>query len=426
LASLPGALETTNLFDHWQLTLYRKTNANSEIVKHVPENSITMKRFAIFLILCLITGSIVIGQVAISTDNSAPDPSAMLEVKSTTKGLLAPQMTFAERNAIVNPATGLVVICTNCSASGTGVVSIYLGGKWQNLTDTCDVPVAPAEGVHVQSNTQIIWNWNVVPIATGYKWSATNNYATATNMGTATTKTETGRTQGTNYTRYAWAYNACGPSEPVILNGQALTCGSAFTRTHTADTVSPVTKTVTYGTVTNIPGETAKCWITRNLGATQPPNTVSDNTEAAAGWYWQFNRMQGYQHDGTTRTPNTAWIGPTAEDSDWESAKDPCSLLLGSAWRMPTGTEWTHVDAVGNWTNWNGPFNSGLHMHAAGALSLSSGTLYDRGSDGEYWSSTQNNTIGTSGGALNFWSDNSYYSDSKVKSYGLSVRCVRD
>ncbi|MCX6266133.1 MAG: hypothetical protein NTW16_02070 [Bacteroidetes bacterium] len=383
-----------------------------------------MKKYIALYSLILLTSVLSYAQVAISTDNAAPDPSAMLEVKSTTKGLLAPQMTFAERNAIVTPATGLVVICTNCSTDGTGVVSIYLGGKWLNLNDSCDVPVAPAEGVHVQSNTQIIWNWSTVPIATGYKWHTSNNFASATDMGAATTKTETGRTQGTNYTRYVWAYNACGYSEPVILNGQALSCGSAFTRAHTADTVAPVSKTVTYGTVTNIPGETTKCWITRNLGASQQPNTVDDNTEASAGWYWQFNRMQGYKHDGTTRTPNSTWITPISEDSDWESANDPCSLLLGSAWRIPTLTEWTNVDATGNWINMNGPFSSGLQMHAAGFLNFPDGSPGFRGSGGYYWSSSQFDAL--IAWCLSFNSGTSFMNNFGSKAYGFSTRCVRE
>ncbi len=51
--------------------------------------------------------------VAINTDNSAPDPSAMLDVKSTSRGLLAPRMTLGQRNAIVNPATGLTIFQTD-------------------------------------------------------------------------------------------------------------------------------------------------------------------------------------------------------------------------------------------------------------------------------------------------------------------------
>jgi hypothetical protein len=360
---------------------------------------------------------------AVGVGTSSPGSSAIVDIVSTSKGLLPPRMTYEQRNAIVSPAEGLMVFCTNCNSDGSGVLSFYENGFWQSVSLTCIKPVAPPEGLHVQSNTQIIWNWNAVAIADGYKWHTSNNFDAATDMGTATTKTETGLTLGTSYTRYVWAYNACGNSEPVVLQGQALSCGSSFTKAHTAGTVAPVNKTVTYGTVTNIPGETAKCWITRNLGATQLPGTVSDNTEAAAGWYWQFNRMQGYKHDGTTLTPNTTWIGSISENSDWVANNDPCSLLLGSAWRIPTSTEWTNVDAAGNWTNWNGPFSSGLQMHAAGWLYFSNGSLYYRGSDGYYWSSTQYGPDTgwdlTFGGGLSFMGFN-------YKAYGFSVRCLRD
>jgi hypothetical protein len=56
--------------------------------------------------------------VAINNDNSTPDPSAMLDVKSTDKGLLIPRMTQAQRNAIVSPATGLMIFQTD---GGTGL-----------------------------------------------------------------------------------------------------------------------------------------------------------------------------------------------------------------------------------------------------------------------------------------------------------------
>lgn len=388
-----------------------------------------MKNVVTVLTVFFLAGISVFAQVAINTDGSAPDPSAMLDVKSTIKGVLLTRMTFVQRNAIASPAEGLAVICTNCKSDGTACFSIYLAGQWLNMSGNCDLPVSPAEGSHVQSNTQIIWNWDSVPIATGYKWNTANNYTSATNMGTATTTTETGLTTGDNYTRYVWADNDCGNSEPTALNAQALSCGSSFTRTHLAIgilmNVAPVTKTVTYGTETNIPGETSKCWITRNLGASQQPNTVSDNTEAAAGWYWQFNRTQGYKldDDGETRTPNTTWINSIIENSDWEATNDPCVLLLGSAWRIPTNTEWTNVNATGNWTNWNGPWNSGLQLHAAGFLVYANGSLLSRGSGGYCWSSTQSGATG--GWKLHFNSSQSEVTPG-AKTEGFSIRCLRE
>ncbi len=126
-------------------------------------------------------------------------------------------------------------------------------------------------------------------------------------MFAATAKTETGLSCGTPHTRYVWAYNACGISAVTSLTkttSACFSCGaSTITINHAAGAVAPVTKTVTYGTVTNIPGETSKCWITSNLGADHQASAVSDATEASAGWYWQFNRKQGYKHDGTTKRP---------------------------------------------------------------------------------------------------------------------------
>jgi trimeric autotransporter adhesin len=51
--------------------------------------------------------------VGINNDGTAPVASAMLHIKSTTKGLLMPRMTTAERNAIVTPANGLMVFDTD-------------------------------------------------------------------------------------------------------------------------------------------------------------------------------------------------------------------------------------------------------------------------------------------------------------------------
>ncbi|MCX7697570.1 MAG: hypothetical protein N2Z72_07765, partial [Bacteroidales bacterium] len=47
--------------------------------------------------------------VGISNSVIVPDPSAILELRSTTGGLLIPRMTTAQRNAITNPAHSLLI-----------------------------------------------------------------------------------------------------------------------------------------------------------------------------------------------------------------------------------------------------------------------------------------------------------------------------
>jgi hypothetical protein len=159
-------------------------------------------------------------------------------------------------------------------------------------------------------------------------------------------------------------------------------CGSSITINHEAGVVAPVNKTVIYGTVNNVPGEPTKWWITSNLGAShQATALLIDASEASAGWYWQFNRKQGYKQDSATVTPSWT-ITSINENSDWLIENDPCNLELGQSWRIPTYTEWYNVDNSGGWTNWYGPWNSGLKLHGAGYLNYSDGALLNRGTYG--------------------------------------------
>ncbi|MCB9355598.1 MAG: tail fiber domain-containing protein [Lewinellaceae bacterium] len=74
----------------------------------------TTNHMRTLLFLCFLSLSAPLAaQVAINQDNSTPDPSAMLDVKSSDKGLLIPRMTTAQRDAIVSPATGLLVFDTD-------------------------------------------------------------------------------------------------------------------------------------------------------------------------------------------------------------------------------------------------------------------------------------------------------------------------
>ena len=51
--------------------------------------------------------------VGINTDGSTPDNSAMLDIKSTSGGLLIPRMTKSQRDAISSPATSLIIYQTD-------------------------------------------------------------------------------------------------------------------------------------------------------------------------------------------------------------------------------------------------------------------------------------------------------------------------
>ncbi|MBW6459853.1 MAG: hypothetical protein K0B08_04700 [Bacteroidales bacterium] len=73
------------------------------------------------------TISILQAQVAINTDGSAAHPSAMLDVKSTAKGLLIPRMTTSQRITLGTTASaGLLVFDTDL-----GKVFYHNGSAWQ-------------------------------------------------------------------------------------------------------------------------------------------------------------------------------------------------------------------------------------------------------------------------------------------------------
>jgi len=216
-------------------------------------------------------------------------------------------------------------------------------------------------------------------------------------------------------------------TEPKSINTPVWSCGANLSISHLAvNGVAPVDKQVTYGTVTNIPGESAKCWITSNLGADHQANAPDDATEESGGWYWQFNLMQGYKHTGTTRTPNTTWITSINQNSEWTSDNDPCSRELPEGWRLPTTTEWSDVMDGGSWVDWSGPWNSDLKIHSAGYIPYSWPYLMARGSQGNYWSSSQVDNTRGYGIIFDYVPYGYFFIDYANKAYAFPVRCIRD
>jgi uncharacterized protein (TIGR02145 family) len=89
-----------------------------------------MKQLAIFLFFINICTNIIAQSVGVGI--TIPNVKAKLEVASNTQGFLPPRMTLLERDAIVSPATGLTIYCTNCKE-----IQVYSEGRWKNaIRDT--------------------------------------------------------------------------------------------------------------------------------------------------------------------------------------------------------------------------------------------------------------------------------------------------
>jgi trimeric autotransporter adhesin len=87
-----------------------------------------MKKILQLLLSAMFVSNMVSAQsFAINTDGSTANASALLDVKSTTRGLLIPRMSKTERIAIASPATGLLVFQNAPDSAG---FYYYDGAKW--------------------------------------------------------------------------------------------------------------------------------------------------------------------------------------------------------------------------------------------------------------------------------------------------------
>lgn len=86
------------------------------------------KKITAFVILFCIAATAIFSQsLAINTDGSTANASALLDVKSTAKGMLIPRMSRTERNAIASPVTGLLIFQNAPDSIG---FYYYNGSSW--------------------------------------------------------------------------------------------------------------------------------------------------------------------------------------------------------------------------------------------------------------------------------------------------------
>lgn len=76
-------------------------------------SSITLFEMTAFVLLFILTLNMSAQSIAINNDGSAPDASSLLDISSSSKGLLIPRMTSAQKAAISSPAHGLLTYQNN-------------------------------------------------------------------------------------------------------------------------------------------------------------------------------------------------------------------------------------------------------------------------------------------------------------------------
>ena len=247
------------------------------------------------------------------------------------------------------------------------------------------------------------------------------------------------------------AYTLCAKSEATSDNYfYATQDSSSVSQTSTAPMftgwggsgggfICGVTNVEGYGTVL---GPDGKCWMDRNLGATQVAVSATDVN--AYGYYYQWGRgNDGHQVPNSATTSTNAdsdtpghanFITENASPFDWRVPQSPNELNLWAGtklnnvcpadWHVPTSAEWATVSGYFSPQTSVGAFNSTLQLPLAGYRNRVSAAPTNRGSSGYYWSSSPRGVYASN---MFFYSDDiSPTRDSGLRADGFSVRCIKD
>lgn len=196
-----------------------------------------MKIWINILVLLLITGmSDLKSQTAVITDDQAyttGHASTVLDIKSTSKGVLIPRVTLTERGQIASPATGLLVFQTD----NTPGFYYYNGSQWAQVGSGTS-----SDG----SETKISSGTNLTVSGSG----TTGSPYLVTYGAQSVTQSQRNSIASPYAGQFVWCSN-CGPAgEYQVYNGTSWTnmCGG---------TAAPILPTVTTSSVSSILAVTA-------------------------------------------------------------------------------------------------------------------------------------------------------------------------
>ncbi len=175
-------------------------------------------------------GGLVINNTGAS--NPTPDPSALVDMQSSTSGLLIPRMTTAQMNLIQNPANGLTIYATD-----TYCFMYYTGTAWTPISCACSgAPTAPVaftgtNNTTICAGTTQTYSIASVSGATSYYWIIPAGGGTIlSGQGTTSISLLIGNASSTTVS--VFAVNSCGSSaqlsETLTINPQP-TGGSGIT-----------------------------------------------------------------------------------------------------------------------------------------------------------------------------------------------------
>ena len=368
-------------------------------------------------------------QVGIDTT----DPKGVLDVVSTNSGVVLPRVAAAD---VTSPINGMIIYDTTINC-----FNFFQNGAWTGcIGATPTDPSTNGTGVATSYGAPTCTaNTITGAMATGTAVSGVTMeiYANVTTLGDY--NITAGPTNGVTFTGTGtFAATGC---QLVTLTGSGTPVADG-TFTYTTNTTPAATADATVSlpaticTVANSPTTTVD-FLCHNLGA----DTALDShtpVKGLNGDYYQWGR-NAPAADVDNLIGSWGSQGGNSNDGNWtptaKGPEDPCP----TGFRVPSQAEWTAVNAnntasrTGTFTNSPTNFSAALHygpdantksltLPAAGRY-RTNGVLNNRGSNGYYWSSTEN---GSPAYNLTFNSSNVIPANNLNRNYGFSVRCIAE
>jgi hypothetical protein len=239
------------------------------------------------------------GVVISESPNPVPEPSAILDVQSTTKGFLPPRLTFNQRTNLANPATGLVVYDTDMHK-----LYVYASDQW--------VPVVSGDHWVLTEENNLFFNNGHIGIGTGFDIPAAplHVHGTGTGGGNVLFSGEWKGTPGPapatgSGTRLVWY-----PDKAAFRAGRV--SGTQWNTENIGNysTASGYNTTASgwysnaWGSVTAASGSQSSAWGFNTTASGTSSTAFGENTTAPSF----AETVIGYNNTSYTPASSTAWV----------------------------------------------------------------------------------------------------------------------
>ena len=412
------------------------------------------KIYSIFAVLSLSLAAWSQG-VGINETGANPNPSAGLDVDFNNKGFLLPRMTTAELNAIVNPATGLMVYNTSISSlvinDGTTTNPIWncisgSGGTPMSIVETLDCSSSVHNGGIWRGQNAVNVN-SIIPYSNGNGGTYSGQVFLSSGVTGLTATLESGifANGSGDLTLNITGVPASVGTALFEINIGFQTC--TFARTVQEAVVPNICNPANPTIINNVTNPTTgRTWMDRNLGANRA--SISSTDAQSYGSLYQWGRgsdghqcVNRYSGDGVTTSSTTSTLSSTdtpnhgsfivtsTNPHNWRSSlnnflwrntygtNNPCPHEFG--YRLPTNAEFE--EERDTWPPSNaGGFASVLKLPYSG-WRTGNGTFQNVGTNGYSW------TFNVTSTSANYFLTASNGSGTYVnaRSIGMSVRCIK-